>query len=110
MVGVGNSVDDLQCSLNRLKEYWDQWGLEVNVAKTTIVVFRKRDPTKDTEVWFYKNEKLEIVQDFNYLGVIFNFTRSFTMHNHYAFGKALRASGVLLSNLYKVEVDPYIAK
>ena len=59
---------------------------------------------------FIKIKKLEIVQDFNYLGVIFNFTRSFTMHNHYAFVKALRASGVLLSNLYKVEVDPNIAK
>ena len=34
MVIVGNYVEDLQCSLNRLKEYCDQWGLEVNVAKT----------------------------------------------------------------------------
>ena len=54
--------------------------------------FRKRGPTKDTEVWFYKSEKLEIVQDFNYLGVIFNFTGSFTLHNQYVIGKALRAS------------------
>ena len=27
MASVGHSVDDLQCSLNRLKEYCDQWGL-----------------------------------------------------------------------------------
>ena len=66
-------------------------------------------PTKDTEVWFSKNEKLEIVKDFNYMGVIFNFTGSFTLHNQYVIGKALRASGVLLSNLYKVEVNPKIA-
>ena len=44
MVIVGNSVEDLQCSLNRLKEYYDHWGLKVNVAKTKIVVFRKRIP------------------------------------------------------------------
>jgi len=43
---VGNSVDDLQCSLNRLKEYCDQWGLEVNVAKTKIVVLRKKGTYK----------------------------------------------------------------
>jgi len=49
------------------------------------------------------------VQDFNYLGVILNFTSSFTLHNLYVIGKALRASGVLLSNLYKVEVNPTIA-
>ena len=109
MVIVGTSFEDIQCSLNRLNEYCDQWGLAVNVAKTKIVVFRKRGPTKDTEVWFYKNEKLEIVKDFNYMGVIFNFTGSFTLHNQYVIGKALRASGVLLSNLYKVEVNPTIA-
>ena len=68
-------------------------------------------PTKDTEVWFSKNEKLEIVKDFNYMGVIFNFTGSFTLHNQFVIGKALRASGVFLSNVYyyKVEVNPKIA-
>ena len=81
----------------------------MNVAKTKCVVFCKRGPTKDTVVWFYKNEQLESVQDFNYLGVIFNCTGSFTLHNQYVIGKALRASVVLLSNLYKVEVNLKIA-
>ena len=49
------------------------------------------------------------MEDFNYLGVIFNFTGLFTLHNQYVVGKAFRASGVLLSNLYKVEVNPKIA-
>ena len=40
----------------------------------------KRSPTKDTKVLFYNNEKIEIVHDFNYLGVIFNFTSSFTVN------------------------------
>jgi len=69
----------------------------------------KRSPTKDTNVLFYNNEKIEIVHDFNYLGVIFNFTSSFTLYNQYVIGKALRASGVLLSNLYNVEVNPKMA-
>ena len=69
----------------------------------------KRSPTKDTNVLFYNNEKIEIVHDFNYLGVIFNFTSSFTLYNQYVIGKALRASVVLLSNLYNVEVNPKMA-
>ena len=76
----------------------------MNVAKTTKWVLQRI-----AKFGFIKNEKLEIVQDYNYLGVIFNFTGSFTLHNQYVIGKALRASGVLLSNLYKVEVNPKIA-
>jgi len=42
-------------------------GARSERCKDKIVVFRKRGHTKDTEVWFYKYEQLEIVQDFNYL-------------------------------------------
>ena len=65
-------------------------------------------PTKNTKVWFYNNEYLESEQDFKYLGVIFNFTSSLTLHNQYVIRKAVWASGVILSN-YKVEVNPKIA-
>jgi len=41
MVIVGNSFEDIQCSLNRLNEYCDHWGLEVNVAKTKKSFFVK---------------------------------------------------------------------
>ena len=34
--------EDLQLSLNTLSECCVKWGLEVNIAKTKIVVFRKR--------------------------------------------------------------------
>ena len=33
MVIIGNSVTDLQNSLNELQSYCDKWGLQVNVAK-----------------------------------------------------------------------------
>ena len=37
MVIIGNSVTDLQNSLNELQSYCDKWGLQVNVAKKTKV-------------------------------------------------------------------------
>ena len=57
MVSVGHSVEDLQCSLNRLKEYCDQWGLEVNVAKTKIVVYRS-DSNRGVNNWITKVKQL----------------------------------------------------
>jgi len=46
-------------------------------------------PTNNTKVWFYNNEYLESEQDFKYLGVIFNFTSSLTLHNQYVIRKAV---------------------
>ena len=65
MVVVGNSVEDLQNSLNQLHEYCQYWGLEVNIDKTKIVVFRKRGHLLPTEKWFYNGQALEVVDNIN---------------------------------------------
>ena len=46
MVILGKSPSDLQNSINLLHKYCKIWGLEVNIEKTKIVVFRKRGPPK----------------------------------------------------------------
>jgi hypothetical protein len=56
MVIIGNSQEDLQQKFNSLFEYCNLWGLEVNTAKTKIVVFRNRGPILPHERWFYNNE------------------------------------------------------
>ena len=50
MVIFGNSPEDLQNSLNRLHEYCNTWGLEINTEKAKIVVFRKRGPLQITNI------------------------------------------------------------
>jgi hypothetical protein len=44
-------------------------NIEVNFPKTKIFVFRKRGRLKNDEHWFYANEEVEVVNDFNYLGI-----------------------------------------
>lgn len=66
MVIFGKSVTDHPQSINNLSEYCDLWGLEVNISKTKVMVFRKRGPTFNNEKWSFKSEKLDIVDDFNY--------------------------------------------
>ena len=82
MVILGKSPSDLQNSLNRLHEYCGTWGLEVNIEKTKIMVFRKRGPLKSDENWSFDNQPLEVVNDFNYLGTVFNFTGNYSRKKH----------------------------
>ena len=57
----------MQNSLNMLSEYCERWGLEVNTDKTKVMVFRKRGRVERDNNFYYDNQKLEIVDDFNYL-------------------------------------------
>ena len=57
----------------------------------------------------YNNELLEIVEDFNYLGVTLNYTGSFVLNIKCLKGKALRAMYTLLNNIKKYNICPDIA-
>ena len=109
MVVLGKTPHDLQSSLNYLYEYCKKWGLEVNTDKTKIVVFRNRGNLKQDEKWFYDKMLMETVDNFNYLGTIFNYTGSFSLNNQYVIGKALKAMDVLIKNIQQYDVTPSIA-
>ena len=106
MVLLGDTPEDLQNSLDKLQEYCLKWGLEVNVLKTKIVVFRKRGRTFENERWTYNGNVLEVVNDFNYLGVVFNYTGSFGLNQQTLSGKALKAMNILLQNIRAYDFSP----
>ena len=105
MVIVGNSPEDLQNSLNLLFKYCSDWGLTVNIQKTKIVVFRKRGQIREGESWTYNDEHIEVVNDFNYLGIVFNYTGTFVLNQETLAGKGLKALNVLLANTRKYEFN-----
>ena len=47
----------------------NEWKLEVNVQKTKIVAFRNGGKSRITENWSYNGYHIDIVSEFNYLGV-----------------------------------------
>ncbi len=106
MVIIGKSVEDLQNSLNLLHNYCGKWGLEVNCDKTKIMVFRKRGPARANETFTYNGQIVEVVNDFNYLGTVFNYTGSFVLNNLALSGKGLKAMNVLLMNVKKHKIPP----
>ena len=72
----GGSAESLQTSLTRLSEYCQKWKLTINIDKTKIMVFSKTQ-WKGNFIFQYEGKDLETVQEFKYLGVIFNYNRSF---------------------------------
>ncbi len=103
---MGKSPEDLQHSLHLLYAYCEQWGLDVNCDKTKVMVFRKRGPTRANETWSFNGQNIEVVNDFNYLGVVFNYTGSFVLNNQALSGKGLKAMNVLLMNIRKHNIPP----
>ena len=63
-VGLQNQLDSLQYMSNRLH-------LKVNTDKTKVMVFRKGGRLAAGENWFFEGSRLEIVNQYKYLGFIF---------------------------------------
>ena len=108
MVILGKDRDDLQKSLDRLEYYCNKWGLEVNTEKTKVVVFRKRGGLLNNESWTYKGVNLEVVNNFNYLGTVFNYTGTFVLNQETLVGKGLKALNCLLFNTKKYCLKPKV--
>ena len=68
MVLLSYTVTGLQQQLTILRDTAKKLGLVVNLQKSNVVVFRNGDAR---EKWFHDGMKLETVNRYKYLGVIF---------------------------------------
>ena len=69
LVLAASSPDTLQIMISQLNLYSKMKGLTVNTEKSKILVFNSR---KDSPCIYYDGVKLEVVDEFKYLGMIFN--------------------------------------
>ena len=65
----------LQVQIDNIYQYALRWGLKINVKKTKICIFEKRKQNHGTE-FFIENLKLDIVDNFTYLGINFKYNGS----------------------------------
>ena len=64
--------------IDTLHTYSSKWNLCVITENTKIVVFRNSAKLSTKEKWVYNNESIEVVDCFDYLGLIINFNGKFT--------------------------------
>ena len=73
---VAESREDLQLQLNVFGEYYKKWKLKVNAEKINSFIFSRGRPLVD--IYFSLNgSEIEIVNEFNYLGILLNKTGNF---------------------------------
>ena len=100
---VSETPEGLQRSLDSLQEYCDKWNLTVNIEKTKIVVFRKGGILAHNIRFYYSGQEIEIVNSFNYLGVLFSCGGSFMQNAKFLSDKALKAMHALFQIVKEVE-------
>ena len=94
-----DSVLGLQRKLDSLHQFCTRTGLQVNIAKSKIMVFRKRGKLAMKERWSYAGSLIDVVQSFTYVGVCFFPSLSFTKMAYENATKGKRALNGILSSL-----------
>ena len=67
---ISDSPDNLQCQVNELHSWSEEWMLNVNLDKILFVHFRKKGiPTTEQNIMFGTDEILRVNQ-YKYIGLI----------------------------------------
>jgi hypothetical protein len=75
-VVLSESPQNMQKCLNLLKSYCEIWGLNINVKKTKVLVF-SRGKIRNIPQFYFGKDKVDVVFDYKYLGVVFNYNNNF---------------------------------
>ena len=98
---ISTTIEGLQKLLDALHDFCSYWGLEVNTAKTKVIIFKKGHRRGRAEKWYYNGRELEVTHTARYLGFIFSSTGLWRQHKLLSIEKANRALRPLLSFFYR---------
>ena len=84
-----------------LEKYTSNWGMKVNIQKTKLILFRKAklNVTRLLVDFKFKDQLIEYVDHYKYLGLFFHFTGSWNMQITEAKTKGQRACYLLREKL-----------
>ena len=101
---MAESPKELQKGLNAVFDYCLSWKLSVNTSKTKVVVFSK-GKVRNAPNFVFGTVALEVVDDYTYLGVIFNFNGKFKKAIDKQISAARRALFVLQKKAKKLKLS-----
>ena len=100
---MAESAEELQLALNAVYDYCKTWDLTVNTSKTKIVIFSKRK-ILDYPAFLFGHDIIEVVEDYVYLGVTFNYNGKYDKAMNKQVNLARRALFALLSRARKLQL------
>ena len=90
MSSVRDTIIQLQRQINCIAKFCDEVQMQINLDKTKIMVFKKGGELKHCEKWYFKNESIEIVSLYKYLGVYLAPKLSWTENHEYSAKQAYK--------------------
>lgn len=100
------NANDLQLKINSIKSFFDLNNLKVNLTKTKVVIFRRKAAQPNFVFW-WSSEKIEIVEHYTYLGIIFHYSGKFDLACAAFLNKAKQAQGALMKLYYKARITKF---
>ena len=61
----------LQNKINILEKYCQEWGLEINIKKTKVMIFNKQGAVMKKFKFYFSNQDVEVTKQYTYLGFTF---------------------------------------
>ena len=99
---MAESPSGLQSCLDAFSFYCNQWKLNINVAKTKIIIFGAR---KKPSIQFNNgNQVIKIVDPYKYLGVLFTQSCSFLRARKHIVQQAKKAMIVLFTRINNLDI------
>ena len=90
-----------------LADFCDNFKLTVNELKTKILVFKNGGVLSRAEKWFYKGNRLEVVNGFTYVGLFF--TTQMSLHKMVA-ELSVKGKRILISILSSLHTYGVLSK
>ncbi len=104
MLLLSKTCTGLQTAINCLTKFYQEWGLSINCKKTKVVIFQRYGKTPNNLEFFPDKDKINIVQEYTYLGLTFTRTGSLKMAAKCLAQKATKALLNLNKTLYSSKV------
>ena len=82
--------EGMQNALNIFDDYCNTWHLCTNVSKPKVVIFSKRKTRSNIE-FMLQGVRLEIVDDYSYLGICFKYNGNFAKAKQHLVDEAQKA-------------------
>ena len=90
---LAENPNDLQASLNEMEKYCDTFDLHINVNKTKILIFSRGNYEN---IFNFGEHILDTADEYNYLGLVFNYNAKFKIAKSHLYQKGCRAMFSLL--------------
>ena len=101
---IADTSVELQRKLKALESFCQKWGMEVNLAKTKIIVFRNGGKLSSKEKFLYSGKTIDIVTHYKYLGIVFNSRLTWGHAIKELAGKANKAVSMIRHAMWKLGV------